>query len=63
MRYIRSRKGNGRTQTSFLLLLADNAGHPLDLTKLVPDRFMDAMVSSFEKNEVQLAVEIRGLLG
>ncbi len=56
------REGNGRTQTSFLLLLADNALHPLDLTKLVPERFMDAMVASFEKNETQLVLELRGLL-
>lgn len=56
------REGNGRTQTSFLLLLADNAGHPLDLAKLVPERFMDAMVASFEKNEMQLVSELRGLL-
>jgi len=57
------REGNGRTQTSFLLLLADNAGHPLDLTKFVPERFMDAMVASFEKNETQLALELKGLAG
>jgi|SRR3989344_2865233 len=57
------REGNGRTQTSFILLLADNAGHPLDLTKLSPERFMDAMVASFEKDETQLASELRGLLG
>lgn len=57
------REGNGRVQTSFLLMLADNAGHPLDLTKLVPERFMDAMVASFENDESLLELEIKGLLG
>ena len=56
------REGNGRAQTSFLLLLADRAGHPLNLEKLVPERFMEAMIASFEKDEEQLAMEIKGLL-
>jgi len=57
------REGNGRTQTSFLLLLTDNAGHSLDLAKLAPGRFMKAMVASFEKDETQLESELMGLLG
>jgi len=56
------REGNGRAQTSFLLLLADRAGHPLSLDKLVPERFMEAMIASFEKDEGQLASELKGLL-
>ena len=56
------REGNGRAQTSFLLLLADRALHPLNLDKLVPERFMEAMVASFERDEEQLASELRGLL-
>ena len=55
------REGNGRAQTSFLLLLADRAGHPLNLDKLVPERFMEAMVASFEKDEERLVLEIRKL--
>ena len=55
------REGNGRAQTSFLLLLADRAGHPLNLDKLVPERFMEAMIASFEKNEERLVLEIRKL--
>ena len=47
---------------SFLLLLADRAGHPLNLDKLVPERFMEAMIASFEKDEGQLAAELKGLL-
>jgi cell filamentation protein len=33
------REGNGRSQTTFLVLLADYAGHPLDLDRLKPRLF------------------------
>lgn len=56
------REGNGRAQTSFLLLLADHAGYPLNLDKLVPERFMDAMIASFEKDEELLTSEISRLI-
>ena len=56
------REGNGRAQTSFLLLLADRAGHPLDLEKLVPGRFMEAMINSFGKDEQQLCAELKRLV-
>lgn len=56
------REGNGRTQTSFLLLFADRAGHPLNLDKLVPKRFMEAMIASFEKDEELLKEELKKLL-
>lgn len=45
------REGNGRTQLTFLALLADRAGHPLDLDKLDPDVMLDAMVRSFNGDE------------
>lgn len=57
------REGNGRTQTSFLLLVADRAGHALDVNKLVPERFMDAVIASFGGDEALLTVEIKKLLG
>lgn len=41
------REGNGRTQTIFLVLLAEHAGHPLNLEKLKPASFLKAMVASF----------------
>lgn len=56
------REGNGRAQTSFLLLLADRTGHSLNLNKLVPEHFMKAMIASFEKNEDLLVEEIKELL-
>ena len=45
------REGNGRSQTTFITLLADQAGHPLDLDKLVPEDFLAAMVASFKGDD------------
>jgi len=52
------REGNGRTQLSFFLLLADQAGHPLDIDKLNPDEFLQAMIASFQTDEAPLAAII-----
>lgn len=56
------REGNGRVQTSFLLLLADYAGHPLNLDKLVPERFLASMIASFKTDEQQLVKELTELV-
>jgi len=56
------REGNGRTQTSFLLILADHARHPIDLEGLDPQSFLNAMIESFFGNELPLTGEIRGLI-
>ncbi len=56
------REGNGRTQTAFLALMANHAGHPLDLKKLNPDTFMAAMIASFRKSDAALAKQIRRLI-
>jgi cell filamentation protein len=56
------REGNGRTQGSFLTLLADRAGHPLNLDRLVPERFLAAMIESFYGDERSLAAEVRQLI-
>ena len=53
------REGNGRVQLSFLLLLAENAGHMLDLDRLDPGSFMAAMIASFDGEEGPLANLIR----
>jgi cell filamentation protein, protein adenylyltransferase len=55
------REGNGRTQLTFLALLADQAGHPLDLEKLEPDATLNAMIKSFNGNEKPLAAVIKEL--
>jgi cell filamentation protein len=56
------REGNGRSQLSFLMLLAETAGHPLDATKIDPNVVMDAMVESFGGKEEPLAEMIQGLI-
>jgi cell filamentation protein len=56
------REGNGRTQISFLTLLADRAGHPVNLDRLAPERFLNAMIESFHGDEQPLMVEVRQLI-
>lgn len=56
------REGNGRTQTTFLALLADRAGHPLFLDRLRPKNFLSAMIASFAGNERPLEREIMRLI-
>ena len=57
------REGNGRSQLSFFVLLADDAGHPLNLDKLDPDQMLAAMIASFDGDENQLVKVIRDLIG
>ncbi len=45
------REGNSRTQLSFLTLLAERAGHPLDLDRLDPKSMLDAIIASFGGSE------------
>lgn len=56
------REGNGRAQLTFFALLADRAGQPLDLEKLDPTAMLDAMIASFDGDELELATVIRGLI-
>jgi cell filamentation protein len=55
------REGNGRTQLSFFLLLADQAGHSIDLEKFDPEAFLESMIRSFEGDEAPLGAVIEGL--
>jgi len=57
------REGNGRTQLTFLTLLAETAGHPLAMERLDPDKVMQAVIDSFGGDEKPLAVVIRRLVG
>ena len=52
------RDGNGRSQLAFVTMLADRAGHPFDLARLRPAKFLKAMVASFFGNEKLLAAEL-----
>jgi len=45
------REGNGRAQLSFLLLLSENADHPLDLAQMDPAAMLEAMIASFFGDE------------
>jgi cell filamentation protein len=56
------REGNGRTQLSFFLLLAEQANHPIDLHRFDPDAFLDAMIASFQGDEAPLAAIIEKLV-
>ena len=55
------REGNGRTQLTFLALLADRAGHELDFNKLDRQTTLAAMIASFSGNEASLATLIHSL--
>ena len=56
------REGNGRTQSTFLALVADQAGHPMDLDRLDPDAMLAAMIAGFNTDEESLAAVIRQLI-
>jgi len=56
------REGNGRTQLTYLALLAERAGHPLALERMKPDAMLAAMVASFKTDETPLAALIEGLI-
>lgn len=56
------REGNGRTQLAFFTFLSEEAGHPLRLTRLDPQRFLAAMIASFSGDETPLEAEIRRLI-
>lgn len=56
------REGNGRTQLSFLGIIADEAGHPLQFEKLEPGKILNAIIESFAGNESDLETVIAELL-
>lgn len=56
------REGNGRSQLTFLILLAHAAGHPLDLDRLDPDAMLAGMIKSFHGNEEPLAAVIETMI-
>jgi cell filamentation protein len=56
------REGNGRSQLTFFAMLADDAGHPLNIDKMDPDEMLTAMIASFDGDEHRLANVIEGLI-
>lgn len=55
------REGNGRSQLSFLHLIAIRAGHPLALERIRPETFMPAMIESFGGELDSLIAELSAL--
>lgn len=53
------REGNGRTQLAFLALIAERAGHPLALERLIPEAILEATIQSFSGDEQPLVTVIR----
>jgi cell filamentation protein, protein adenylyltransferase len=56
------REGNGRTQLTFLALIAERAGHPLALERLRPAAVLTAMIKSLEGKEPSLVRLISNLI-
>jgi cell filamentation protein len=56
------REGNGRTQLTFLTLLAEHADHPLRLERLDPQEILSAIIKSFGGNEAPLRSVIKTLV-
>jgi cell filamentation protein len=52
------REGNGRVQLIFIVVISEQANHPLDLAHLEPDRYLSAIVRSFRGDERALAAEL-----
>jgi len=52
------REGNGRTQLLFLEQLAEQAGHPLDLARLDPARWLEASRAAHNADYSLMAGEI-----
>lgn len=56
------REGNGRTQLTFLHLVAARAGHRLAFDRVSPDLFLSAMIASFHGDLAHLTSQLRELL-
>ena len=56
------REGNGRSQLSFMALVAVRAGHSFVLERLDRAAFLAAMVRSFGGDEESLVQQLRGLI-
>ena len=56
------REGNGRTQLTFMALVAQRAEFPLDLDRLDPAATLAAMIESFRGNEASLVAILLNLI-
>ena len=56
------REGNGRTQLQYLEQLAEQAGHPIDLARIDPGRWLEASRASHGGDYGPMAAEIERTL-
>lgn len=56
------REGNGRSQLSFMAMLSEQCGFPLDFARVKRDTFMPAMIASYAGNLAPLSTELSALL-
>lgn len=56
------REGNGRSQLSFIAMLGERAGYPLDFSRVKRDTFLPAMIASYDGDLAPLIAELRLLL-
>ena len=56
------REGNGRTQLAYFTMLAEAAGHALELDRLDPDALLQAVIESFGGHEARLTKLIHNLI-
>ena len=56
------REGNGRTQLTFVAMLAKHAGFGFNADKLVRESVMQAMIESFAGDETRLVMLLRDII-
>jgi cell filamentation protein len=56
------REGNGRAQLHYLEQLAEQAGHPIDLSQIDPDRWIEASQAAHGANYKLMGDEIERVL-
>ncbi len=56
------REGNGRAQAQYLKQLAERAGHPLDLTRLEPESWVEASRQAHKGDYDAMAKAVRAAL-
>lgn len=52
------REGNGRALRVYLAVLAERAGHPIDLSRIKAEPYLRAMIAAFHGDEKPLAAQI-----
>jgi cell filamentation protein len=56
------REGKGRTQAFYLKQLAEQAGHPIDLTRVEPERWIAASRAAHVGDYAPMSAEIRRVI-